>query len=278
MTPADTVIEDFLKAGLYLRNWSQQTADTYQRMLRHAPAKLTKESLEKWVMALRERGLSPGGVNVHIRSMNALLGWLREDNPNVPKPLKLLKTTLRVKTLLTAGDIKLLVNFKPRNRVEKRTQALMLTLLDTGVRIDEALSLKVRGIDIDGLTMKVLGKGSKERMVLISPALRGILYRVCKGRSPESLVFPTFKGQKLMRRNVYRDFSEMARRTGVRTHVHPHLLRHQFAANFIKQGGDVFRLSRLLGHTSVTTTQLYLRSLGVEDLRDRPVRSALEVA
>lgn len=69
-------------------------------------------------------------------------------------------------------------------------------------------------------------------------------------------------------RNALRDLTRFCARVGITTHVHPHALRHTFAANYIRSGGDVYRLSRILGHADISTTALYLRSMGFEALRE----------
>jgi hypothetical protein len=81
---------------------------------------LTKAGLEKWVIGLREKGLTTGGVNVYIRTVNSFLSWLREEGTEgVPAPLKLLRALLAVKVVLTDAEVKLLTNYRPANRIEK---------------------------------------------------------------------------------------------------------------------------------------------------------------
>jgi site-specific recombinase XerD len=119
------LVAEFLKAGSYLRNWSPQTIETYKKGLddfARTHSTLTKAELEKWVVEMRSRGMSPGGVNVHIRTMNSFLSYLREDGLDVSKPLKLLKATLTVKTLLSVEDVQKLVKVQASR--ENRTPDL----------------------------------------------------------------------------------------------------------------------------------------------------------
>src|SRR5262245_24761620 len=90
------IVDRFLKAGRYLRNWSEKTIETYQQSLRDLPdAPLTKPILDQWVIGLRQRGLTPGGINVRIRSVNSFLSWLKEEGEiDQPIRLKLLKVPL----------------------------------------------------------------------------------------------------------------------------------------------------------------------------------------
>ena len=86
-------------------------------------------------------------------------------------------------------------------------------------------------------------------------------------------MFSTRRGGRLRYRNVYRDIKALCCAAGVvGAHVHPHNLRHCFAVHYIRRGGDIYRLSRILGHSTISTTQLYLRSMGIEHLREGHAR------
>jgi integrase/recombinase XerD len=183
--------------------------------------------------------------------------------------VKVLRAPLHQKTLLSAFDIRALLLFKHRTIVERRTWTLILLLLDTGVRISEALGIERARVDLDGMTLTVLCKGRKERIVPFSVEMRKALFRwqTMPQQHSSHLMFATRSGLPIIHRNAFRDVQRICQRAGVAVAVYPHLFRHQFAVTYIRQGGDIYRLSRLLGHTSVSTTQIYLRSMGIEDLR-----------
>jgi integrase/recombinase XerD len=271
----DSLVDTFLQQGTYLRNWSSRTVRTYRQGLASLIAALpdeplTQAALHAWVVALRQRGLTPGGVNMYARTVNSWLSWLHaEHHLASPLRLRLLRAPLRQIRVLSDAEIRLLVLHRPRTRVFRRAHTLTLTLLDTGVRIAEALSLEWARVDFDQCVLTVYGKGGKERVVPFSTELRKVLWRwhTVKRTRPSPLVFATYGGSPLIYRNVHRELVTFARAVGVRSRVHPHLYRHQFAANYIRKGGDIYRLSRLLGHTHINTTALYLRSLGIADIR-----------
>jgi integrase/recombinase XerD len=144
---------------------------------------------------------------------------------------------------------------------------IALVLLDTGIRIAEALSCERQRVNLDHLLLVVHGKGGKDRPVPFSRELRAVLFRWMRATPGQRFLFETRNGLPLHYRNVFRDVRLVAERDGVRVKVHPHLLRHQFAATYIQKGGDIYRLSRLLGHTAVTTTQGYLRGLSVVEMQ-----------
>jgi integrase/recombinase XerD len=267
--------EAFLKAGVYLRNWTPRTAQTYRQGLACLYQSVaepipTKASLDAWVIAMRERGLTPGGCNMYIRTVNSYLSWLHEEgHMTAALRVKVLRAPVHQKTLLSASDIRALLLFKPRTVIERRTWTLILLLLDTGVRVSEALNVERSRVNLDAMTLMVFGKGRKERLVPFSLELRKALFRwqTLPREHSSRLLFATRSGLPLTYRNAFRDVQRLCRCVGISKPVYPHLFRHQFAVTYIRQGGDIYRLSRLLGHTAVTTTQIYLRSMGIEDLR-----------
>jgi integrase len=154
-----TLVEQFLRSGLYLRNWSKRTVHTYRQSLKDLPFDITKNSLEGWLIGLRERGLTQGGINLRIRSVNSFLSWLH-DEEHIPSPLKLklLKAPHRQITALSPQDVKALLLFKAKRPSTAR--AWTLVLLDTGMRIDEALGLERSNVDLDAMTLKCVGKAT----------------------------------------------------------------------------------------------------------------------
>jgi integrase/recombinase XerD len=264
---------DFLKAGLYLRNWSPKTVRAYEQAytsFQQSPgvsgcSSLSKTQLETWVVHMRKNGMSPGGANCYIRAINSYLSWLHEERGHHKLRLKLLKNPRKPVAVFSDADIRLLLAFKPKGH-HRRTLALVTFLLDSGCRIDEGITLKRSNTDLDNLLVTVVGKGSKERKVPISLEGRRNLFRHIQRTTIQSpYVFCTRNGTALSYRNAYKDIKRMCKAAGIEgPQVHPHATRHYFSVTYIRRGGDLYRLSRILGHSSVTTTQIYLSSMGVE--------------
>ena len=262
-TTFTTLPDDFLTHGLYLRGWSVRTVRTYRQGLATLPHTLTKGTLDTWVVEMRKRGLTPGGINMYARTINSYLSWLHAEGhisdrlrirllPDPPKPLR----------ALSDAEIRRLVMFRPHGRIALRTWTITVTLLDTGLRIDEVLGLERSNVDLQQLMLRVRGKGSRERLVPISLECRRRLYlwlnqkparqtrrHTTRLASPaSSLVFCTRTGQRLSARNVYRDIKAVCQQASVNgPHVYPHAFRHCFAVTYIRNGGDIYRLSRILG-------------------------------
>lgn len=262
--------ERFLQERKYLRNVSPTTITFYQSCFKALPLnpETWKADLLAGIERLKGRGVKPRSINDYIRGNKGFLAWCREEGI-VKEPIKIawLKEEQKVLETFSADSVRAIINWKPIGRNQTRVCALALTALDTGLRVNELLCLTRKDMNLDSLTLLVKGKGNKERIVPMSIELRKILYRYFS-RHEHSLVFCTKKGGKLTQRNVLRDFKLVCNKigvTGVRCSFHT--LRHSFAVGYLRRGGNLEFLRRILGHSSILTTQKYLRSLGVEDLQ-----------
>jgi integrase/recombinase XerD len=140
--------------------------------------------------------------------------------------------------------------------------------MDTGLRVNELLCLTRQDVDLENLVLRVKGKGNKHRLVPMSIELRKLLYRHLAVQK-HAIVFCTRDGCKVTQRNLLRDFKVGCEKLGiVGVRCSFHTLRHTFAVSYLRAGGNLFYLARILGHTSVKTTEKYLQSLGVEDLQE----------
>lgn len=261
------LFEQFLRAGVYLKGWSPKTPVIYRRAwVSFGGKELTKANLEEWIIRIRGKQ-SPAGVSIYVRAMNSYLSWLKEEGLITEKPrIKSPKVPIKQIRGFSDQEIRSLLSFRPKGFFELRTFTLIKVLLDTGCRIDEILTLHTVNVDLDNLVLKVQGKGNKQRVVPVSIELRKDLFRYLKFVSGK-FVFCTRHGDKLSYRNTFRDIKNLCAKAGVvGSHVHPHAFRHCFAVTYIRRGGDIYRLSRILGHSSISTTQLYLRSMGIEQI------------
>lgn len=298
-TQLETLFQQFLKERKYLRNVSPQTIEWYETAWKYfnrsatpcltTSTSLTRESLEQFVYGLRDRGVRPVTCNTWLRALNAFCRWLHERGDLPTKVhLKPLKAEKRLIATLEMEAISAIVSFRPPTAVTVnlkhadgprkgqkafawwRIHALTCTLLDTGCRVQELLDARVEDFDFDDLLLTVVGKGDKQRRIPFSVDLRRILfrYRDERGRfgisANEPLMFPVHEGGSWDQRNALRAFYLLQKRLDLEP-VGFHRLRHTFATEYLRRGGDVVRLSRTLGHTQITTTMRYLHLL-TEDL------------
>lgn len=268
----------FVKERKYLRNVSPSTISAYEWAWRaFSPVlsrreRIIKAEVLQRISELREAGLTAVSVNTYLRSLNAFLRWLHEEGrSDQPLSIPRLKEEQKVLSVFSGAQIARLIAFKPASVSEQRSQVLALLILDTGLRIDEALSLdRETDIDLDQLVLRVrCGKGGKGRVVPFSLALRRHIVRFTRSYKPEvgSFLFYSGPGEKLNQRNALRDFKLLCGKLGIRdVRCSFHTLRHTFATCYLRNGGDVFRLQRILGHAKLEMTRRYV-NLQTEDLR-----------
>jgi integrase len=149
---------------------------------------------------------------MYIRTVNSYLTWLHDEG-HAPERLrvKLLRSTLRQHVLLSDADLRRIVTYRP-GTVERQTWVLLMTLLDTGLQITEALTLERARVNLDTLVLTVMGKGAKERTVPFSLALRRVLFRHLQQTPPHSpYVFASRSGCRLLVRNAYRSLVMLGR-------------------------------------------------------------------
>ncbi len=171
---------------------------------------------------------------------------------NLPRPL----TVDEVSALLAApGD---------GGPAALRDTAILETLYGAGLRISEMVALDVDDVDLDEGSVRVLGKGSKERVVPLGRYARNALHAYLRGGRPDlarprsrAALFLNQRGGRLTRQGATNIIRSVARRAGLRKRVTPHMLRHSFATHLLEGGADLRVVQELLGHASVATTQIY---------------------
>lgn len=257
---------DFIQERLYLKGVSPRTVDWYRFSFKaFAGALDSRQAIIKRIAELKERGASHITINSYLRAVNAYFMWLHKEQGRELVKIPRLKEEQRILQTLIPADVYSILAYKPIGVNLRRAHTIALTILDTGLRASEVLGITKEDINMDTLVFKVLGKGGKHRLVPFSFQLRGVLHKFQRGQASGTFVFGTKNNTKVTVHNLDRDFNNLARRVGL-LHLNPHLLRHTFAVMYLRNGGNLEYLRRILGHSSLSTTQKYLRSLGVEDL------------
>ena len=274
---------EFLRERHYLKNISPKTERYYRQawiaFQKHtggeitAPDGLSKGKLGKWVVSMREAEIKPVSCNTYISAMNAFFNWLYE-NEVTPKRMKagLLRVEDKTFRTLTEPQLKIIASYKPRNAGEWRTHTVVSLLIDTGMRIDEALGLLLANVNFEQALVTIRGKGNKERTIPVSFEMRKRLWVYVhkhRNKNPSPYLFNTKTCGRMEYHNFRRDLLNLCATVGLENvRVHPHGFRHYYAVQFLRNGGDLYRLSKILGHTSIQTTQIYLRSMGIEALQE----------
>jgi integrase/recombinase XerD len=261
--------EQFIRERLYLHNVAPTTAEWYKHSFKWLPSESpTQDDLKNAVVRMREKGLKATGCNSAIRAINAYLHWntVGADAKCSPacKHLRImqLKEPQLILPTFNTAQVTRLVNWKPKSRIfwQRRLHLLILFLLDTGCRVGEALNVHVREIDFDNLLLTLDGKGSKQRVVPFSFELRRAIFRYIADfqRKPDGLLLATRNETKLGRRVMLRAVKNLCDRLGFQPPARTlHAFRHTFAVNYLRRGGSVFHLQKVLGHSTLEMTRRY---------------------
>ncbi len=261
--------EAFVRERQYLHNVSPSTVSWYVCALKWLPSESpSQDDLKELVMRMRAKGLKATGCNSAIRAINAYLHWNsagveRKCGPGcLHLHVRQLKEPQNILPTLTAEQVTRLVNWRPKakNFYQRRLHLLVLLLLDTGCRITEALTLHMRDVDMDNMLITLDGKGRKQRVVPFSFELRKALHRftVDFHHKPDSLLFATRPGTRVRRMTALRGVKILCRQLGFEPPARTlHAFRHTFAVNYLRRGGSVFHLQKVLGHSTLEMTRRY---------------------
>jgi site-specific recombinase XerD len=250
-TEVEELFEKFIRDKRYLKNLSERTISSYREVFSRWVIFVGKEmpsasGLEKFVVGMREAAFSITTCNISIRSFNSFLSWLN-DNGYLGERLKIKQIPggRRVLKTFNDEDLRLLLDWRPnvKSRNETRLHVLLYLLTDTGIRIDEALRLRVDGVDLENLVIEVRGKGDKERILPISIEMRKVLYRFLEKQRqeifPNIYVFCTSSGTPWSYQNACREMMKVCEKLGIDMKSIDgffHAFRRKFARNYVREG------------------------------------------
>jgi len=232
----------------------------------------TTQDIRAFVASLLGRSLARTTISIRLRSIRCFFNFLAREEAIDTNPMagvEIPRLPGRYPEVLTEAEIKaMLATARQRTWAGTRNRAMLLTFLDTGVRLGELIGLNLGDLDLQAARVRVRdGKGERERCVFAGRTLLRSLrtWLDTRGTGQESWpLFVTHGGARLDRRNVQRILERISASAGLDgKHIHPHLLRHTFATHYIKNGGDPFSLQRILGHSDIKTTMIYVNLAGV---------------
>jgi integrase/recombinase XerD len=231
-------------------------AQKYLEFIKFDKRKITRESIEDFKEYLSlELGYSKTSIYLYVRALQAFLDFLEVRDLG---PLNPPKRPQKVPNYLVETEVSKILD-SCRNNKEK----LIVELLAyTGVRVSELCSIRVSDIDLENKSLKIRGgKGDKDRLVIFSdkivPDLKKYIMEIKERKGKAEFLFPTAKSKKISPVTVERIIRNLARRAGINKKVTPHVLRHTFATSLLRNGADIRIIQVLLGHASISTTQIY---------------------
>jgi len=262
----DDKLHEFLRwldGRSYGTDLRELTIDRVREFVLHLQEREDKYERNPFVPTRREK-LSSHTIQGHVRVLKAFASWLYREgytDDNLLGRQRLPKARRIEPEWLTQEEIeRLLGAFDRKTTMGARDYAIVLTFLDTGLRCGELCNLAMPGADLDTGQLKVIGKGNKERTVPVGVrAVRALRRYRDHFRPPIEApnFFMTVEGKPLTVAAVRLMIRRAKQRVDI-PRLHAHLLRHTFAIHYLMAGGDVFSLQRILGHSSLEVTRMYV--------------------
>lgn len=243
------------------------------------PENLRPDHLEKFLQWISELGMTPSSQSRIISGLRNFYKYCLQEQISKTDPTALLETPKLAKHLpdvLSYEEIEAISNSIDVSTKEgARNKAIVETLYSCGLRVSELVNLRLSCLYFDVGYVRVIGKGDKERLVPVgSPAIKYInIYRknirvhlsVIPGN--EDVVFLNRRGKKLSRVMIFMIIKDAAKKAGISKNISPHTFRHSFATHLVEGGADLRAVQEMLGHESITTTEIYTH-LNREYLRE----------
>jgi integrase/recombinase XerC len=228
---------------------------------------VTRQTLRDYMYLLMQSGSARASIANKMSAIRSFYRYLHREelikenpletvtSPKLDRRLPVVLTTAEIGRLLEAPDLQ-----KP---VGQRDRAILEILYASGLRVGEIVRLNLGQVDLPAREIRVIGKGNKERMVLMGePAAKALAAYLEDGRlklldKKNEAVFVNRFGRRLIERRIQKIIDQYARAAGITRKIHPHILRHTFATHMLDGGADLRVVQELLGHASLSTTQIY---------------------
>lgn len=233
------------------------------------PSQLTLDDLQHFLATLVELGLSPRSQARVISGIKAFYNYLLIENLTSVNPAELLESPKLGRKLpdsLSVEEIQLLIEGIDLSSPNgERNKAILETLYGCGLRVSELVNLKISNIYFDEEFIKVVGKGDKERLVPISRSalkqiniyLNQVRNHLSIAKGFEDFVFINRSGKALSRVMIFTIIKQLTEKVGIKKTISPHTFRHSFATHLVNAGADLRAVQDMLGHVSITTTDIY---------------------
>ncbi len=269
-------INEYLVFVSQVKNLSENTTKSYKRDLKKLYLFLEKlnvtnysdikeEICSAWIGDLYSQNNKPKSIQRHLSSAKGFFRFLKKNNLISSSPFELVtapKSSNTLPDILSPEDVEQLLNFKPSNTIEIRDMAIVELMYSSGLRVSETVNINISDFEENMSFLRVLGKGSKTRLVPMGRfainAINNWISEREKISNNTDALFLNSKGSRLSVRSIQLRLKKMAIKQGLPP-VHPHMLRHSFATHMLESSGDLRTIQELLGHSSLSTTQIYTK-------------------
>jgi integrase/recombinase XerD len=228
----------------------------------------TKNNITDFMLSQKDKGLATNSVARRLAAIKAFYKFLVRERILKTDPSSLIespKLWKKIPQTLSANEVDALLS-QPniRDRQGIRDKAILESLYATGMRVSEAVNLKLDNINLDVGFLRCFGKGNKERIIPLGAKAINSLKRYLKTSRPQLLkkkqsdfLFLNRSGKKISRQSLWKIIKRYARVARIKKPIKPHILRHSFATHLLERGADLRSVQEMLGHANISTTQIY---------------------
>jgi integrase/recombinase XerC len=259
-----------------VKNLSTNTTKSYKRDLKKLCiflndlkisnySNINSDICSAWIGDLYSQNNNPRSIQRHLSSAKGFFRFLKKNGLISTSPFDLVtapKSASNLPEVLTPEDVEQLLNFKPIGLLEIRDMAIVEVMYSSGLRVSETVNINISDFEEEMDFLRVLGKGSKTRLVPMGrfavSAIKNWLTERNKIDNDSDALFLSSRGTRLSVRSVQLRLKKMATKQGLPP-IHPHMLRHSFATHMLESSGDLRTIQELLGHSSLSTTQIYTK-------------------
>ena len=271
-----SLIFNYLDFSENIKGLSKNTTSSYRRDLNKFSKflkasdvndfeSLTEEMCSAWIADLFQNNVSARSIQRHISSARGFFNYLKKSGVVRNSPFELInspKSPSHLPNILSPEEVSQLLNFKPKNVQEKRDLAIIELIYSSGLRVSETVNTNLGDFEDNKNFLRVLGKGSKTRLVPVGRyaknAIEDWIIERNKLATKDGSLFVNLRGNRITTRSVQQRLKNIAIMQGLPP-VNPHMLRHSFATHLLESSGDLRSIQELLGHSSLSTTQIYTR-------------------
>ena len=274
----DLLVEDFIKSIFLEKGLSENTLLSYRNDLNNAANILKSKKLSDIDDNDLMKIISKWSKNFSVKSQNRMMSslkqffiWLKLENhrsDNILANVQTPKANASLPKIISEGDIEKLIleSQKSTTKNSEQIHCIIELLYSTGIRVSELVNLSFESVSNLEDTIIIMGKGGKERVVILTKSSKKALSKWIKTRHnlsyavDSNFLFPIKNKNHISRQTVYNQIKILAKKTGLDpSKIMPHALRHSFASHLLSRGADLRSIQILLGHSNISTTQIYTK-------------------
>ncbi len=267
----------------YVRDIKKLTHYLMHIKLVVSPENIETKQIQEFIYYINQSGMSAASQSRILSGIKGFYKYLLLENMIKTDPTELLespKIGRKLPDVLSIQEIDMLISAIDLSKPEGgRNKAILETLYSCGLRVSELIHLRISNISFETGFIKIIGKGNKERLVPIGSMalkqikiyLENVRVHIAIKKGNEDYLFLNRRGSKLTRVMIFTIIKTLTVKIGLKKNIHPHTFRHSFATHLIDGGADLRAVQEMLGHESITTTEIYTH-LDREYLRDAIIR------